>query len=73
MKTYKVLTGLVTSQGPRQIGDLVTDIPDSEAVLFMAQGRIIPHDETEIKAATVEVVNRDPQPAKKRGRSYKRS
>jgi len=71
MTTYKIIRGLVTSQGPKQTGDLVTDLPDREAEIFMAQGRIVPHNETVIKAASVDVTHRDPQPAKKRGRATK--
>jgi hypothetical protein len=61
---YKCVRGVVTSKGAIAINDLV-ELPDYEAKVLMAQGKLIPHHEEEIRTTAVkEVVKQTP----KRGR-----
>lgn len=71
MATFKCIRGVVTSQGPVAIGDTVSGLSEFEGRVLVAQGKLIPHDEPEIRTTEdTEVVHRDPAPAK-RGRPRK--
>lgn len=71
MAKFKCIRGVRTSQGFAQPGDLVEGLPEHEMRVYMAQGRFVPHDETEIRTTVAETTDRDPKPAKKRGRPRK--
>lgn len=62
---YKCIRGVVTSKGPIYAGDLV-DIDGHEAKVFLAQGKIVPHHEEEIRTTAVEdVVTQTPRRGRK--------
>lgn len=58
---YKCIRGAVTSNGPIAPNDII-DLPANEARELMANGKIVPHDETVIATASIEVDHRDPKP-----------
>lgn len=66
---FKCIRGVVTSAGPVSIGQVV-ELPDYEAKVLMSQGKFVPHDEVEVKAAAAPTYEkRIPAPAKgRRGR-----
>lgn len=71
MATFKCIRGVVTSKGPVAIGDTVEGLPEFETRMLMSQGKLVPHDATEIRTTEdTEVVHRDPAPAR-RGRPRK--
>lgn len=64
---YKCIRGVVTSKGAVAAGDLV-DIDGHEAQVFLAQGKIVPHHEEEIRTTAVEaVVTQTPRRGRPRG------
>lgn len=64
---YKCIRGVVTSQGPVQVGDIVS-LPASEAKVLMAAGKLAVVAEETIRVAEAPVVeHRDPV-MPKRGR-----
>lgn len=69
---FKCIRGVVTSNGPVAIGDVV-ELGDYEAKVLMSQGKFVPHDETEIRvAAAPSYETSAPTPAKtRRGRKAK--
>jgi|DEB0MinimDraft_10_1074344.scaffolds.fasta_scaffold214616_2 hypothetical protein len=61
---YKCIRGVVTTKGPIAIGDTI-ELPDYEAKVLLAQGKLVPHHEEEIRTTAIEeVVKQTP----KRGR-----
>jgi hypothetical protein len=52
---YKCIRGVVTSKGAKSAGELV-DIEGHEAKVLMAQGKVVPHHEEEIRTTAVEAV-----------------
>jgi hypothetical protein len=52
---YKCVRGVVTSNGPKAAGDVFA-LPDYEAQVLMAQGKVVPHHEEEIRTTAVEAV-----------------
>lgn len=55
-----------------RVGDVVDESEITGYVRqFLYHGQIVPHDETVIKSASVEVEHRDPRPERKRGRPRK--
>lgn len=76
MAKFRFLKNINLGGGKRTTtGDIVdeADLPAVYIKQWLALGHMVPHDETEIKAASVEVEHRDPQPKKKRGRARKGS
>lgn len=64
---YKCIRGVVTSKGAAHAGDLV-DIDGHEAKVLLAQGKIVPHHEEEIRTTAVEqVVTQTPRRGRPRG------
>jgi hypothetical protein len=62
---YKCVRGVVTSNGPKAVGDVVS-LPDYEAKVLMAQGKMVPHHEEEIRTTAVEdVVTQTPRRGRK--------
>lgn len=62
---YKCVRGVVTSNGPKAVGD-VFSLPDYEAKVLMAQGKLVPHHEEEIRTTAVEdVVKQTPRRRRK--------
>lgn len=65
---YKCIRGTVTSNGPVDVGDVVS-LPDYEARILMGQGKIVPFADKAIRVAAAPVVeHRDPVAPAKRGR-----
>lgn len=57
---FKCIRGVVSSKGALSVGDLV-ELPDHEAAVLMAEGKLVPHDEPVIRVAEAPVIeNRDP-------------
>jgi hypothetical protein len=52
---YKCVRGVVTSNGPKAVGD-VFSLPDYEAQVLMGQGKIAPHHVEEIRTTAVDAV-----------------
>lgn len=64
---YKCIRGVVTSNGTVRAGDLV-EIDGHEAKVLLAQGKIVPHHEDEIRTTAVEqVVTQTPRRGRPRG------
>jgi len=62
---YKCIRGVVTSNGSVAVGDVI-DLPDYEAKVLMAQGKLVPHHEEEIRTTAVEeVVTQTPRRGRK--------
>jgi hypothetical protein len=62
---YKCIRGVVTSKGSVLAGELV-ELEGHEAVVLMAQGKIAPHHEEEIRTTAVEdVVTQTPRRGRK--------
>lgn len=65
---YKCIRGVVTGKGAVHAGDIV-EIEGHEAQVFLAQGKIVPHHEEEIRTTAVEqVVTQTPRKGRSRGR-----
>lgn len=71
---YRCIRGVVTSQGPKAVGDVFSGIPAAEAASLMAYGKIVPVDEAKIEVREPVIESRDPEPlvATTRGRGRPR-
>jgi hypothetical protein len=67
---YICIKGVVTSNGPKAVGDIVGPLPPFEAHILMSQGKIAPYEEREeiVAAEAPAFEHRDPKP---RGRPRK--
>jgi hypothetical protein len=73
MAKFKFIKNVVLNGQVRSAGDVIdeSDLTSLQVKQFLYFGKVVPHDEVEIKTASVEVQHRDPQPKKKRGRARK--
>jgi hypothetical protein len=70
---YLCIKGVVTSQGVKHAGDIVSELPEFEAHILVSQGKLVEQAEAraQIVARDPQIEHRDPVAVRRPGRPRK--